>query len=146
MSNEINESFNNNHHSVITIVKEVLGQDAQEHIVESLAFQIVQHFDKMDKKLDDLLDNKALVDYLTRQIIEASSKNHSLEEQLKKSQQEHETLLAELEKIKLEQIASDDVDFAKVIEEAEEALVNYDSQKYQNVLAQYRKSKKQRAC
>jgi len=144
MSKEIINSLNNNHNSIITIVKEVLGKEAQEHIVESLALQIIEHFSGMDKKLDILLDNQAFVNNLMLQINEAHNKNSSLSEQLEKSEKERELLLEELEKIKREQLSNNDVDFVKVIEEAEEALANYDSQKYQKVLAEYRENRKNR--
>jgi len=131
---EILNSLNNNHNSVITIVKEVLGKDAQESIVEKLTDEILEHFLTMDIKLDKLLKNQEFVNNIIRQINEANKNNISIKEQLSKSEEEKEKLLSELNQLKLK---LKDVDFIKVLKEANSALRNYDSKRYRKILFEY---------
>jgi hypothetical protein len=63
---EIKNSLNNNHNSVITIVKEALGKDAQEYIVKEIVYEINSHLSKVDKKL---LDNKKIIEPLANSTI-----------------------------------------------------------------------------
>ena len=136
---EINNSLNNNHNSVITIVKEALGKDGQAYIVKQLAYEIDAHFSTVNKKL---LDNKQVIKSLSSTIKESVKTNQSLTLLLVEREKQRAIDLLEIEKLKKEQVKSNDIDFKKVIEEAEEALKNYDSIEYQKILATYRENKK----
>jgi len=73
---DIQHSFNNNENSIITIIKENLGKNAQKEMVENIANQIIENIanqiieyfniNDISKKLDNLADNKALVTYLMK--------------------------------------------------------------------------------
>jgi len=142
MNREITNAFNNNKNSVITIIKEVLGKEAQEHIVKKLSYQIMEHYSRSEQKLDKSLENDNFIMDLTKQIFESVKSNTSLTELLAKSEKERESLLVELEKIKKEHSNSQDVDFTKMIEEAEVALNEYDSERYRAVLEAYRENER----
>jgi len=138
-ANEINNSLNNNHNSVITIVKEVLGKDTQEHIIKKIVYELSSYLSKIDTKL---LKNKQIIMNLSSTIKESVKTNQSLTLLLVKREQQRAVDLLEIEQLKKEQIKSTDVDFKVMIEEAEKALNNYNSKKYQKVLASYRENKK----
>ncbi len=131
-------SFNNNQNSIISIVNEVLGEEAQEHIVKKIASEVTAYYATLDEKLDELLKNKAFNDALMIQITEATKTNSSLTGLLEKAHKERENALVELKKIKQEASNRHDVEFNSMLEQAEEALSNYNSKAYREILERYR--------
>ena len=141
---DIENAFNNNKDTVINIVTKVLKKDEQDYIVNQIVSEIIKYYASMDDKLDKLLNNQAFVDNLMLQINEAHKSKHSLEELLLKSEKEREEALEELNELKKELANSSDIDFKKVLEEAEKALSEYNSKKYRKILKSYREDRKNR--
>ncbi|KIM07774.1 MAG: hypothetical protein KU38_10395, partial [Sulfurovum sp. FS08-3] len=125
---------------ITQIITQTLGEKATKEIVESLTLQIEQYYSKTDEKLDKLLDNnKGFVDNLMIQINHHMQTNTSLIELLTKAQKEREEAIVEIEKLKEQ---NKDGDFDRVLDEAQKALEEYDSQKYRQILASYRENEK----
>ncbi len=125
---------------ITQIITQTLGEKATKEIVESLTLQIEQYYSKTDEKLDKLLDNnKGFVDNLMIQINHHIQTNTSLIELLTKAQKEREEAIVEIEKLKEQ---NKDGDFDRVLDEAQKALEEYDSQKYRQILASYRENEK----
>jgi len=128
-----------NQNSIINIVNEALGKDAQEHIVRRISIELTSYLSHMDQKL---VENENVIVSLSLAIKESAKTNQSLTKLLEEKNRQREIDLKEIEALKQEQLESNDLDFKKVIEEAEKALENYDSEKYQEVLTEYRENKK----
>ncbi|HHE06008.1 MAG TPA: tetratricopeptide repeat protein, partial [Epsilonproteobacteria bacterium] len=128
-----------NQNSIITIVNEALGKEAQEHIVKRISTELTTYLSQIDQKL---VENQNVIASLSLTIQESVKTNQSLTKLLDDKERQRAIDLAEIQKLKQEQINSNDIDFKKVIQEAEKALENYDSDTYQEVLEAYRKNKK----
>lgn len=92
-SNEIKNSLNNNHNSVITIVKEVLGEKAKDDIVKKLSDEIIAYFLKSNLKLDKALTNQNFMIKLEKKVHESVKQNISLTELLIQSEKGKRKLL-----------------------------------------------------
>jgi|GEM_PF-1590943 len=125
-----------------TIIKQIiyqaLGEDTQQEIVESIASQIITHFDSIYYKLDNLSDNKELVDYLMNEIKKAQQKHISIQQQLEKVEKKRQQALEDLNEL---QIKNNQNNYSLVLNKAQKALENYDEVSYRQYLNEYQSNK-----
>ena len=136
----IHNSFNNVKNVVILVLNQ-LDQKANNQLVDALTKQMINHFDQINVNMDRFKESKRepFVNYLATQLRIAYKSSISLNEQLAKAQKEREKDRLYILKIKKENKSAD---YKQILKEAQEALDNYDSEKYQAILKRFEEDKR----
>jgi len=133
---KIENSINNNRNTIILIFQR-LNQKPSQELIDIYTRDMVYHFNQMHIDLKKFSKKESFIEYLEAQIKEAISKGKPLKEQLDKAQKQREEQLAYIDKLRK---TNTSLDYQKVLDEAREALLDYDSPKYHRILDKFQKT------
>ena len=131
---DIKSSFNNNKDSIITIVYEVLGENAKKEMVNNLAKKLLNH---MQSTIEDFkkVDEKQ-IRYL-KEILSEVKSGKNIDEALKQKDEQIAKLQKEIVKL---QKGSDEI-LKDILKRATKALSNYELDNYHTILSEYEQNK-----
>jgi tetratricopeptide (TPR) repeat protein len=136
---DIAKKFYPHIYKIIQIITQDLDTKVSNELIQSMAIETEKHYASHDEKLDKLLENQGFVDSLMIQINHHIKTNTSLTEQLEKYQNLLDEQSKELKTLKAQ---NKDTNFKTVLDNAQKALDDYDTQKYRQILKDYRKQEK----
>jgi len=127
---KIENSINNNRNTIILIFQR-LNRKPSSELIDHYTRDMIYHFNQIHIDLKKFKHKESFLEYLEAQVKEAITKGKPLKEQLDKAQKQREKQLAYIDKLRE---TNTSLDYQKVLDEAREALVNYDSPKYHRIL------------
>jgi tetratricopeptide (TPR) repeat protein len=133
---KIENSINNNRNTIVLIFQR-LNQKPSKELIDTYTRDMVYHFNQIHIDLKKFKHKESFIEYLETQVKEAMNKGKSFKEQLDKAQKQREEQLAYIDELRK---SNTSLDYQKVLDEAREALLNYDSPKYHRILGGFQKT------